>query len=114
MQNKHEEALKAFAEDLYYFSLEYGPSDMRTTLGYYNLGKVFQTQGNLGRCLACYDMVVTIWSGALKTAVLNLAEVSASGMGAGWPDGAPGMQACLTSTALGHGNEQPAGLPGSR
>lgn len=43
MQSKHAEALHAFAEDVYYCSLEYGPEDVRTSLGYYNMGKV-------GRC----------------------------------------------------------------
>lgn len=57
MQNKHDDALKAFAEDLYYFSLEYGPSDVRTTLGYYNLGKVFQTQVGAQRCACCRTIV---------------------------------------------------------
>lgn len=35
------EALAAFSEDVYYCSLEYGPEDVRTSLGYYNMGKVF-------------------------------------------------------------------------
>lgn len=47
VQGKAQEALKAFAEDVYYCSLEYGPQDARTSLGYYNLSKVLQTLGNL-------------------------------------------------------------------
>jgi hypothetical protein len=39
-QSKAQEALRAFAEDVYYCSLEYGPQDARTSLGYYNLAKV--------------------------------------------------------------------------
>jgi hypothetical protein len=40
LQSKAQEALRAFAEDVYYCSLEYGPQDARTSLGYYNLAKV--------------------------------------------------------------------------
>lgn len=40
-QGKSVEALSAFSEDVYYCSLEYGPEDVRTSLGYYNMGKVF-------------------------------------------------------------------------
>lgn len=32
------------AEDVYYCSVEYGPEDVRTSLGYYNMAKVFSTQ----------------------------------------------------------------------
>lgn len=39
-QGRQQEALSAFAEDVYYCSLEYGPEDPRTSLGYYNTGKV--------------------------------------------------------------------------
>ncbi len=39
-QSKHTEALHAFAEDVYYCSVEYGAEDVRTSLGYYNMGKV--------------------------------------------------------------------------
>lgn len=41
VQGKSMEALSAFSEDVYYCSLEYGPEDVRTSLGYYNMGKVF-------------------------------------------------------------------------
>lgn len=47
-QSKHAEALHAFAEDVYYCALEYGPEDVRTSLGYYNMGKVFQVGGSAG------------------------------------------------------------------
>jgi hypothetical protein len=40
LQGRQAEALSAFAEDAYYCSLEYGPEDPRTSLGYYNLNKV--------------------------------------------------------------------------
>lgn len=47
MQSKAREALTAFAEDVYYCSLEYGPQDARTSLGYYNLAKVLQSTGDM-------------------------------------------------------------------
>lgn len=48
---------QAFAEDVYYCALEYGAEDIRTSLGYYNLAKVFQSQGEMDKCLACNDHV---------------------------------------------------------
>lgn len=39
-QGRQQESLSAFAEDVYYCSLEYGPEDPRTSLGFYNMGKV--------------------------------------------------------------------------
>jgi hypothetical protein len=43
-QEKNKEAIQSFAEDIYYCSLEYGPRDVRTTLGYYNIAKIFESQ----------------------------------------------------------------------
>lgn len=40
VQGRQPEALSSFAEDVYYCSLEYGPEDPRTSLGFYNMGKV--------------------------------------------------------------------------
>ena len=54
---RHDEALQAFAEDVYYCSLEHGPEEVRTSLGYYNLAKVFQGAGSMDRALACTDQV---------------------------------------------------------
>lgn len=45
----------SFAEDVYYCSLEYGPQDAHTSLGYYNIAKVLQSTGdNTGRCTCVY------------------------------------------------------------
>lgn len=38
------EAIQSFAEDIYFCSLEHGPRDVRTTLGYYNIAKIFESQ----------------------------------------------------------------------
>ncbi|KAG2484101.1 hypothetical protein HYH03_017053 [Edaphochlamys debaryana] len=77
-QCKHAEALHAFAEDVYYCSLEYGPEDVRTSLGYYNLGKVFQSSGDLDKAASCNDQVVAIWAAALNAVVLGLVDEGGS------------------------------------
>lgn len=43
------------AEDVYYCSLEYGPQDAHTSLGYYNIAKVLQSTGDVAgtRMLCC-------------------------------------------------------------
>mmetsp|Transcript_425 Transcript_425/g.577 ORF Transcript_425/g.577 Transcript_425/m.577 type:complete len:381 (-) Transcript_425:18-1160(-) len=71
LQGQHDEALQAFAEDVYYCAQEYGPEDVRTSLGYYNLSKVFQSRGQMAKSLAFNDMVMHIWSSALKALVLG-------------------------------------------
>ncbi|WIA32992.1 hypothetical protein OEZ86_006151 [Tetradesmus obliquus] len=83
-QSKAEEALQVFAEDVYYCSIEYGPQDARTSLGYYNLAKrrnmpflvpqVLQSTGEVQGALSCADMVVSIWSSCLSRSVLGLQE----------------------------------------
>ena len=51
------EALQAFAQDAYHCSLAYGPQDVRTSLAYYNLAKVFQGMQELDKTLVCCDQV---------------------------------------------------------
>lgn len=51
------EALQAFAQDAYQCSLAYGPQDVRTSLAYYNLAKVFQGMQELDKTLVCCDQV---------------------------------------------------------
>ncbi|GMH39276.1 hypothetical protein BSKO_07174 [Bryopsis sp. KO-2023] len=70
-QSQFDNALSAFAKDVYYSSLEYGPNEIRTSLGYYNLGKVFQTMGRLERAVACFKLVLRIWTEALSVVVLG-------------------------------------------
>lgn len=57
LSGKYPQALQSFAEDVYYCSLEYGTQDTRTSLGFYNLGKVFQTMGELEKCMRCCEQV---------------------------------------------------------
>jgi hypothetical protein len=76
MQGKTQEALTYFAQDVYYCALDYGPRDVRTSLGYFNLCKVLQGGGdggsqNMQGALACADMVVDIWRAALAPLVLG-------------------------------------------
>lgn len=66
------DAAHAFAEDVYYCSLEAGPEDVRSSLGYYNLGKVFQTLGEVRKSMACNDQVVSIWLMALAAVMLGV------------------------------------------
>lgn len=66
-----EPCAQAFSEDVYYCAQEYGPEDVRTSLGYYNLSKVFQSRGQMAKSLAFNDMVMHIWSSALYTLVLG-------------------------------------------
>lgn len=51
------EALQAFALDAYQCSLAYGPQDVRTSLAYYNLAKVFQGMNEPDKTLICCDQV---------------------------------------------------------
>ena len=76
MQGKQNEALNAFAEDVYHCSLEYGSNDARSAVGYYNMGKVFSNKGDDAKAMAVNDMVVKIWNDALCRVVLGIVFVS--------------------------------------
>ena len=73
-QGKQAEALTAFAEDVYYCSIEYGTEDARSAVGYYNMGKVLQNQGDYVKAASCSDRVIDIWSAALCRAVLGVVQ----------------------------------------
>ncbi|GAX79686.1 hypothetical protein CEUSTIGMA_g7127.t1 [Chlamydomonas eustigma] len=73
-QGKQMEALNAFAEDVFYCSLEYGADDPRSAVGYYNMGKVFSNKGDDDKASAVNDMVVRIWSAALCKVVLGIVQ----------------------------------------
>jgi len=74
-QGKQNEALNAFAEDVYHCSLEFGAEDARSAVGYYNLGKVFANKGDEDKAAAVNDTVVKIWSAALCRVVLGIVVV---------------------------------------
>ena len=71
LQGKHAQALQSFADDVYYCSLEYGTQDVRTSLGFYNLGKVFQSKNEMEKCVRCCEQVLDIWLSALTDTVLR-------------------------------------------
>jgi tetratricopeptide (TPR) repeat protein len=78
-QGKQAEALTAFAEDVYYCSIEYGTEDARSAVGYYNMGKVLQNQGDYAKAASCSDRVIDIWSAALCRAVLGVVQSQEDG-----------------------------------
>jgi tetratricopeptide (TPR) repeat protein len=72
LQGRHQKALEAFAVDVYCCSQEYGPLDARTSLGFYNLGKVFQACGEAEKAVANFAVVVNIWLNVLMQCVLAM------------------------------------------
>ena len=72
LQGRHSKALEAFAADVYCCSEEFGPLDARTSLGFYNLGKVLQAMAETAKAHANYAVVVKIWVNALTQAVLGM------------------------------------------
>ena len=56
---------------MFHCSEEYGPEDVRTSLGYYNLSKIFQGVGDIERSLSCNGQVVQIWMEAHVGSVLG-------------------------------------------
>lgn len=68
-RGRYIEALKAFAEDVYYSSQSHGPTDLRTSLGFYNLSKTFYALGDTTRSLSNQDQAVTILVDAMRANV---------------------------------------------
>jgi tetratricopeptide (TPR) repeat protein len=56
-----EEAKSEFASSVFYSAKCYGAEAIATSGGYYSLGDVFITQGNVEPALAFFDKVVDIW-----------------------------------------------------
>lgn len=71
LQGRHAKALEAFAQDVYCCSQEYGALDVCTSLGFYNLGKIFEATGEPQKALANYRFVARIWLSALVQVVLG-------------------------------------------
>lgn len=71
LKNRYDKALEAFAQDIFCCSQEYGPLDVRTSLGFYNMGKVFEANMEESKALANYSMVVRVWLNALVQTVLD-------------------------------------------
>lgn len=58
-QQKYNEALQAFATDIYHSSLEFGPENIRSAPSYFHMGRVFRHQ-KPERAAAFYQKVVDI------------------------------------------------------
>jgi len=65
-QQRYNEALQAFATDIYYSSLEFGPENIRSAPSYFHMGKVFQYHQKLERAAAFYTKVVEIYAAFLE------------------------------------------------
>jgi len=66
-QQRYNEALQAFATDIYYSSLEFGPENIRSAPSYFHMGRVFQSHQKLDRAAAFYTKVVEIYAAFLET-----------------------------------------------
>lgn len=60
-QGKSEKAIKHFAEDVYYSSLEVGPEHPDTARGYFHMATIFYMQRQVEHALAFFDKVVDCW-----------------------------------------------------
>merc|ERR1712139_656318 len=59
-------ALQAFATDIYYSSLEFGPENIRSAPSYFHMGRVFQSHQKADRTSAFYSKVVEIYTTFLE------------------------------------------------
>ena len=60
-ENNLEKSKEEYASCIFYSAKCYGAEAIATSSGYYSLGDVFLTQGNVECCLAFFDKVVDIW-----------------------------------------------------
>lgn len=74
-QQRYNEALQAFATDIYHSSLEFGPENIRSAPSYFHMGRVFQSHQKSDRAASFYGKVVDIytyfleaWSGITTSA----------------------------------------------
>lgn len=72
MQKQVEPSLKAFAEEVYYKSKEFGIYDVRTSIAFYNLSHVFHHLNQVDHALAFWDVVIYSWRVALQEVVLGV------------------------------------------
>ncbi|CAJ1350160.1 unnamed protein product [Effrenium voratum] len=66
-QQRYNEALQAFATDIYYSSLEFGPENLRSAPSYFHMGRVFQSHQKSDRAAAFYTKVVDVYGKFLDT-----------------------------------------------
>mmetsp|Transcript_40727 Transcript_40727/g.89003 ORF Transcript_40727/g.89003 Transcript_40727/m.89003 type:complete len:372 (-) Transcript_40727:277-1392(-) len=60
-QQRYNEALQAFATDIYHSSLEFGPENIRSAPSYFHMGRVFQSHQKADRASNFYGKVVDIY-----------------------------------------------------
>lgn len=61
-QQRYNEALQAFATDIYHSSLEFGPENIRSAPSYFHMGRVFQSHQKSDRAGSFYAKVVGIYT----------------------------------------------------
>lgn len=65
-QQRYNEALQAFATDIYYSSLEFGPENIRSAPSYFHMGRVFQSHQQShqksDRAASFYSKVVDVYT----------------------------------------------------
>lgn len=65
-QQRYNEALGAFATDIYHSSLEFGPEHIRSAPSYFHMGRVFQCHQKSDRVGSFYTKVVDIYAKFLE------------------------------------------------
>merc|ERR1712232_1367333 len=65
-QHRYNEALQAFATDIYHSSKEFGPENIRSAPSYYHMGRVFQSHQKLDRAASFYVKVIDIYTTFLE------------------------------------------------
>merc|ERR1712194_304130 len=66
-QQRYNEALQAFATDIYHSSLEYGPENIRSAPSYFHMGRVFQSHQKSDRAASFYAKVVDVYTSFMET-----------------------------------------------
>jgi tetratricopeptide (TPR) repeat protein len=61
-QQRYNEALQAFATDIYHSSLEFGPENIRSAPSYFHMGRVFQSHQKSERAASFYAKVVDVYT----------------------------------------------------
>lgn len=61
-QQRYNEALQAFATDIYHSSLEFGPENIRSAPSYFHMGRVFQSHQKSDRAASFYAKVVEVYT----------------------------------------------------
>merc|ERR1712203_250324 len=66
-QQRYNEALQAFATDIYHSSLEFGPENIRSAPSYFHMGRVFQSHQKSDRAASFYAKVVDVYTSFMET-----------------------------------------------